>query len=543
VRLEISTPPTVAPQHFALSPDGRFIAFVASESATDNLQRLYVRALGSTNAEPMAGTEGARYPFWSPDSRSIGFFAAEMLFRVDIAGGRPQALAPAPNPVGGAWGPDGTILFVPHTVSPVLKVDASGGEHTEATELGERGADRGPENHRLPSFLPNGRQFLFYAIADSAEPGFYLGSLGGGAPKRLAVADSAAVAVAPDWVVFVQQGALVARSLDAERGELIGEPVTLASSFSADAVGSFGFSASTNGILAYRASRPPRGQSTWFDAAGSVLDVGESMNGPDLSPDERYVAYDDTKDGNRDVWIRDLERGGTTRVTTDAAVDGYPVWSPDGQQLVFESQRNGTFDLWVAPVSRASEELLLLGTPDNEIPLDWSGDGRFFLYRTSDADYRSSDLRALPMSGEDRTPIAVADSPFEERMGAFSPDGRWVAYDTDRSGRFEIMVRAFPERDEEFPVSTDGGLAPLWSADGAKIYFVAPDGTIMAARVATAAARFEAEKPAPLFTARISLQAFNQQYAITKDERFLVLTLQADDTPTPITLVLNWKPQ
>jgi dipeptidyl aminopeptidase/acylaminoacyl peptidase len=369
-----------------------------------------------------------------------------------------------------------------------------------------------------------------------------LGSLDGDAPKRLAAADSAAVAVADDHIAFVQQGALVVRRLDAERGELIGEPVMLAPSFSADAFGYLGFSAAANGTLAYLTSGPRQTESTWFDTVGNVLEVGAPTNGPDLSADERYLAHDDTQDGNRDVWIRDLQRGGTTRFTTDPAVDGYPVWSPDGQQLVFESQRNGTFDLWIAPVSRASEELLLLGTPDSEIPLDWSSDGRYLLYRKSDADYRSSDVRALPMSGADRTPIAVADSPFEERMAAFSPDGRWVAYDTDRSGRFEIMVRAFPERDEEFPLSTDGGIAPLWSADGSKIYFVAPDGTIMAAQVANGAPRFEAERPVPLFATRIALQAFNQQYAITRDERFLVVTI-SDTAPTPITVVLNWKPQ
>jgi serine/threonine protein kinase len=542
-RLEISTPPTLAPLHFALSPDGRSIVFVASVSATDNSQRLYLRSLDSTEATPIVGTEGARYPFWSPDSRSIGFFAAERLFRIDVAGGRPQALAPAPNAVGGTWNASGTILFVPHTVSPVLKVPADGGEHTEATALDATGPRPGNKNHRLPSFFPNGRQFSFYVVGEPEESGIYLGSLDGDAPKRLAAADSAAVVVAEDHIAFVQQGALVIRRLDAERGELTGQPLTLAAPFSADAFGYFGFSASANGILAYRTSGPRQSESIWFDAAGSVLAVESPMNGPDLSPDERYLAYDDTEDGNRDVWIVDRERGGTTRFTTDAAVDGYPVWSPDGEQLVFESERNGTFDLWIAPVNRATDEVLLLGTPDNEIPLDWSGDGRYLLYRNSDADYRSSDVRALPMSGDDRTPIAVADSPFEERMAVFSPDGRWVAYDSDRSGRFEIMVRAFPELGEEFPVSTDGGIAPQWSADGAKIYFGAPDGTMMAAQVATTSAGFEAARPVPRFATRIGLQAFNQQYAVTKDERFLVYSIRADAAPTPITLVLNWKPQ
>ncbi|HEY5569177.1 MAG TPA: protein kinase [Gammaproteobacteria bacterium] len=538
MRLEISTPPTVVPQHFALSPDGRHIVFVASESSSDPLQHLYLRALDSSEARPIAGTDGARYPFWSPDSRSIGFFASEMLYRIDVAGGAPVPLAPAPNPLGGSWSANGTILFSPTSVSPLFSVPESGGEHVEATELDSPHQ----KNHRLPSFLPDGRRFLFYTEGEPEVSGIYLGSLDGGAPKRLAAADSAAVSLAPDRVVFVQEGTLVARRLDAARGELTGEPATLASSISADPTGSFGFSASATGVLAYRASGSPLGQLTWFDDTGNVLEVVGRMNGPDLSPDERYVAYDTVTDGNRDVWIMDLRRGGTTRFTTDPAADGYPVWSPNGEQLVFESQRNGTFDLFIAPFSRVGEERLLLGTSDNEIPIDWSGDGLYLLYRNSDADYGSSDLRALPVSGEDRMPVVVANTPFEERMGAFSPDGRWVAYDTDRSGRFEIIVQAFPGPNEEFHVSTDGGVAPQWSADGGEIYFISPDRTMMAVRVATTAAKFEAEKPVPLFATRIGLQAFNQQYAVARDKRFLINNLQADDPPRPITVLLNWKP-
>jgi dipeptidyl aminopeptidase/acylaminoacyl peptidase len=368
------------------------------------------------------------------------------------------------------------------------------------------------------------------------------------------MADSAGVTLAPDWILFVEQGSLVARRLDAARGELTGEPVTLARSLGADPATLIGFSASTNGILAYRAIRSLRAQSTWYDAGGNVLELAALMNGPDLSPDERYIAYDTTEGSNRDIWILDRERGGTTRLTTDPAVEGYPVWSPDGQRLVFDSQRNGTFDLWITPANRAGAEQLLHGTPSDEIPVDWSADGGYRLYRSSDAEYTASDLWALPMSGESREPIAVADSAFAERMGAFSPDGRWVAFDTDRSGRFEIIVRAFPEANEEFPVSTDGGLAPQWSVDGREIYFVSLDGTMMAAQVRTSSAEggpastdvptstaFEADTPVPLFATRIVPQSFNHQYTVTRDRRFLVRNRPADDTSAPITVVLNWR--
>ncbi len=537
MRLQLLTPPTLLPQHFALSPDGQYIAFVAGEGAGGRVPRLYLRPLDSTDAQEIAGTDGALYPFWSPDSNSIGFFASETLYRVDVSGGPPQPLAPAPNPQGGTWGADGTILFTPQTVSPLLSVPASGGDYVEATTLDSPYQ----QNHRFPSFLPDGRRFLFYAEGESEEWGIYLGSLDGGAPRRLTASASAGVPVSPGHVVFVQEGQLVARPLDAERGVLTGEPVVLASGVNPAGGGFFGFSASSTGLLAYRAAGPPRVRSTWFDREGNVLEIGEPMNGPEVSPDDRYVAYDMTIDGNRDVWIQDLQRGGATRYTTHLAVDGYPIWSPDGQQLVLESTRNGTFDLFIGPASRPGEEQLLIGTSDNEIPVAWSGDGRYVLYRKTDDDYRASDLLAVSVLG-DQEPVVVAGTPFEERMGAFSPDGRWVAYDTDRSGRFEIVVQSFPEPSEIFPVSTDGGTGPLWSADGSEIYFASPNGELMAARVTMTATSFDAEQPIALFATLILPQTFNQQYAVARDGRFLVNELQIGDAGAPITLLLNWRP-
>jgi eukaryotic-like serine/threonine-protein kinase len=536
--LQITTPPTLAPLDFALSPDGRHIVYVAAESSRDNLARLYLRALGEIEARPLPNTEGARHPFWSPDGLSIGFFASERLLRIDITGGPAQTLVRTANPLGGSWGADGIILFAPDSVSPLFRVAESGGTAVAATELDSPRH----QNHRRPTFLPDGRRFLFYVAGDPEVSGLYLGSLDGGAAKRLAAADdSPAAYLAPDLVVFAQQGALVARRLD-NRGELTGDLLTLARSTSAAGSGLVGLSASASGILAFRAetSSATTARMTWFDRAGNVLELGAALNGPELSPDERYVAYDRTIAGNRDVWILDLVRGGSTRFTTHAAVDGYPVWSPDGRQLVFESQRNGTFDLWIKQSSGAGEEELLLGTADNEIPIGWSRDGRFFLYRSSNDDYTSSDLWALPMTGDDRTPVVVANTPFEERMGEFSPDGRWVAYDTNESGRFEVRVRAFPEPEGAWPVSTDGGVAPRWTTDG-EIHFIALDGTMMAARVTTGSS-FEAERPEPLFPTRISGQPFNHQYAVSRDGRFLVHNAQAEDLATPITVVLNWRP-
>jgi Tol biopolymer transport system component len=452
MRLQIVTPPTLDPLDFALSPDGRSLAFVAAGSATD-AERIYLRAMNETDARPLAGTEGARHPFWSPDSKSLGFFASEQVFRIDITGGPPQLLAPAANPQGGAWSASGDIIFAPTTVTALFHVPASGGRLTAATELE---APR-QTNHQRPSFLPGSRQFLLLATGPG-QSDVYLASLDGGQPKRLSPADSGAQPFGPDHIVFAQQGALVARRFNPARGEVTGDPVRIADADSAGPGAAIGFSVSAAGSLAYRVARAAPPRMTWFDRTGSVLAEGADLNGPNLSPDGRYVAYDRTIEGNRDVWIMDLVRGGTTRFTNNAAIEGFPVWSPDGTRLVFHSLRKGTFDIWTRRFDGApGTEELLLETAAHEWPIAWSRDGRFLLYQRTDQNYESSDLLALPMTGENRTPIVVANSPAEERMGEFSPDGRWIAYQTSESGKPEIVLRGFPESNGVVHVSTGGG--------------------------------------------------------------------------------------
>ncbi len=533
MRLQIVTPTTRAPLNFALSPDGRSIVFVAAESPTDTTEHLFVRSLDETTARAIPGTAGARNPFWSPDSKSIGFFASEQLYRIDISGGPAQALAPAPIGMGGAWNVDGTILFAANTVSPLLRVPVAGGDAVPVTTL----AVPRQLGHRFPSFLPGGRQFLFYAEGEPDVSGIYLGSMDGSPAKRLTAADSLGALLPPDRLLFLRQGALVARQLDATRGELTGDPITLASD-----VGSF--SISTSGIVAHRPAGGGRqARITWFDRNGQAV-VGPPgfVNAPELSPDGRQVAFDRTTRGNRDIWLMDLARDSVTPFTVHPAVDGYPLWSPDGAQIVFESTRNGTFDLWIRSSSGASPEQLLLEAPESEWPLHWSKDGRFLLYQTSDLETKW-DLWVLPMIGSDRTPLVVANSPFVERMGQFSPDGRWLAYETNESGRPEIVAQAFPRASGRFAVSTGGGTAPRWRADGNEIFFIAPDGKMMAVPITTTGSAFEAGKPTALFPTNIMGLPFKSQYTVSRDGRFLVNNLQPDEgTVSPITLILNWKP-
>ena len=533
LRLQLVTPSTRAPLSFALSPDGRSIVFVAADSPTDTAQHLFLRTLDETTARAIAGTEGARNPFWSPDSKSIGFFASEQLYRIDVSGGTAQALAPAPVGMGGAWNVDGTILFAANTVSPLLRVPAAGGEAVAVTEVDA------PHQlgHRFPSFLPGGRQFLFYAAGEPDVSGIYVGSIDGTPVKRLTAADSSGAFLPPDRLLFIRQGTLVARQFDVARAELTGDPITLASE-----VGQFAVSAS--GIIAHRSATGGRqARMTWFDRSGqTVLGPALPVNAPELSPDERQVAFDRTTRGNRDIWIMDLARESVTPFTVDPAVDGFPIWSPDGTQIVFESTRNGTFDLWIKPSSGASPEQMLLGTADSEWPLHWSKDGLFLLYQTSDL-MTKWDLWALPMTGSERTPFVVTNSPFAERMGQFSPDGRWLAYETNESGRPEIVAQAFPKASGRYPVSTSGGTAPRWRPDGSEIVFIAPDGMVMGVPITSTGSSLEAGKPMALFPIDIAAQPFKSQYTVSRDGRLIVNNLQPEDSAaSPITLIFNWKP-
>jgi serine/threonine protein kinase len=536
MRLQIVTPPALDPLDFALSPDGRSLVYVAAASPND-AERLYLRPINQIEARPIPGTEGARFPFWSPDSRSLGFFASEQVFRIDLAGGRAQPLAPAANPQGGAWSADGTIVFAPTTVTPLFQVSASGGKLTTATAL----ESPTQTNHRRPFFLPMSRQFLFFATGPG-QSDVYLGSLDTTTLKRLTPANTSAQLLEPDHIVFVQQGALVARRFDVSRAEMTGDPVTIADASGTSPGAALGFSISAAGSLAYRIAKATPSRMTWFNRDGSVSGLGDDLNAPNISPDGRYVAYDRTIDGNRDVWIMDLVRGGTTRFTTNAAIDGYPVWSPDGSRLAFHSLRKGTFDIWTKRFDGAAgTEEPLLETPEHEWPIAWSKDGRFLLYQRTDRNYEASDLFALTMTGADRTSIVVANTPAEERMGEFSPDSHWIAYQTSESGQPEIVVRAFPESKGIVRVSTSGGTAPRWRADGKEIYFVAPDGKMMAVRVTGSGQTITLGAPEPLFPTHIVSQVFTYQYAVASDGRFLVLNRQLADA-TPITLLLNWKP-
>ena len=560
-RTDIITPVTDNPSSFALSPDGRQIVYSA---AGDGGSRLWLRSLATTTARPLPDTEGAAYPFWSPDSRSVAFFAGSALRRMDLGGGAPQTLAPANAGQGGAWGANATIVFAPDSSGHLMRVSATGGAAVAVTTLGSEQL-----GHRYPHFLPDGLRFLYYAQGAPDTVGIYLGALDGRAPTRLTPADSNGVylpAAAPrdgGWLMWVRAGTVVAQMMDVAQARLMGEPVTVADAVDGDSLLGSSVSVALTGEVAYRTGATGRRQLLWVDRSGTVRGtVGEadanSLSSPRVSPDGRRVVVTRVVQGNTDLWL--LDRARTSRFIFDAAFDGFPVWSPDGTRITFFSARTGAGDLYQKFTSGAGDEDRLLASEQGKVPVSWSPDGRFVMYHSLDS-LTNGDLWVMPTAG-DRTPSVFLKTPFNERWGAFSPDGRWVAYQSNESGRPEIYVRPFvppgaagslrlrsvqaaETAGGQWQVSTAGGVYPVWRPDGRELYYLNPAGAMMAAPIAATGATFDPGAPVLLFPARIagggvaSLQG--RQYDIAPDGRFLINTV-IDGAPAPITLLQYWQP-
>jgi eukaryotic-like serine/threonine-protein kinase len=546
-RLDVVTPPTRDAFSFALSPDGRQLAFVASG---ERGSQLWLRSLDKATAQPLASTEGASFPFWAPDSRVIGFFADGKVKRVDLAGGAPQSLADAPYPRGGTWNADGVIVYAPSVADPLMRVAATGGTAAPVTRLVP-----GEGSHRWPQFLPDGRRFLFLmATGQSQTQGVYVASLDGDEPKRVMPAETAAAYAAPGYLLLVSQGVLTAHAFDAGRTTVMGEPIPVAQDVGADD-GAFhsAFSVSAAGVLAHRTGASARTQLVWVDRTGKVLGaVGQpdenNQGNPALAPDGQRVALSRGVQGNIDLWLIEVGRGVASRFTFDGAVENSPVWSPDGSQIAFRSSRKGVHDLFEKPAGGTADEQPLLVTSQGKSPLDWSRDGRLLLYGTQDPK-TGSDLWVLPMMGE-RKPFAVLQSSFDEIEGQFSPDGRWLAYASNESGRYEIYVRTFPEAGGKWQVSVAGGLQPRWKLDGRELFYVAPDTRLMAVplRLVPDTHALEAGTPVPLFRTQLAtgpniapagFQA-RAQYAVAADGRFLMNIAADEAVRSPITIVQNW---
>ena len=546
LRTDIVTPATDIPSSFALSPDGRQIVFVATG---EGASRLWLRSLTTTTAQALAGTEGASFPFWSPDGRSVAFFSGVALKRLDLDGGAPQSLVQVSNAVGGTWNADGVILFT-GLGTPVMRVAASGGPSTSVTNLGPQ-----QQGHYAPYFLPDGKRFLFYVGGTTDTTGIYLASIDGGAPTRLTSAEKAGVYY-NGWLLWVRGGVVVAQRLDVANARLVGDVVVLAEGGAVDSYARSAVSVSATGLVAYRTGTGSQRQLTWVDRTGTLRATlgdpdGNELLNPRVSPDGKRVLVERTV-SNRDLWM--LDGGRSSRFTFDPASDRLPVWSPDGRRIAFNSSRSGQYDLYVKRSDGAGGEELLVASHQTKAPTSWSPDGRFLMYHSVDPQLTGSDIWIVPMVGE-HTPTVFLKTRFNEAFGAFSPDGRWVAYHSNESGQTEIYIRPFvaptsagtaaEASGAQWQVSTNGGIHPAWRSDGKELYFLNPAGQMMAAPIAVSGNTLATGTPVVLFQARIFgggvASPYGMQYDVAPDGRFLINTV-LDTPPAPIRLLMNWNP-
>jgi Tol biopolymer transport system component/tRNA A-37 threonylcarbamoyl transferase component Bud32 len=535
-----------------ISPDGKRLAFVAT--TTDGKRMLWTRSLESLTAQPLSGTEEAMFPFWSPDSRSLGFFAQGKLKKIDLAGGPPLALCDTSgNARGGTWGREGDIVFASSSTSGLSRTSASGSPPTQVTKL-ETNIKVG--THRWPHFLPDGRHFLYLArtagpggAQQNAAEGIYLASLDGKEGKLLIRAVSSG-AYASGYVLFVREGTLMAQAFDLKRLEVMGDAFPIAEQVQFDLAFSLAaFSASENGVLTYHTGGPLENNSKliWMDRTGKEIGgLGDPATYYDqrISADGQKVAVSlfDPSARTIDIWIYEVVRGLRTRFTFDPAFERFPVWSPEGSRVVFGSTRKGQYDLYVKPASGAGTEELLLTTGLNLYPTDWSADGRFVLYWSAGDPKTGYDLWVLPMEGE-RKPLPFLQTSYNESDGHISSDGKWMAYVSNESGSDQVYVAPFPGPGGKWQISTAGGSRPAWRRDGKEIVYLAPDDKLMATEVNAKGSNFEVGAVRPLFQARPQRTGtfFPTLYDTSRDaQRVLVNTAMSQKSATPVTLVVNW---
>jgi Tol biopolymer transport system component len=526
----------------ALSPDGRRLAFNATSA--DGKIQTWIRSLDTLTAQPLEGTEGSVFPFWSADGRFLGFFAGGKLKKIDASGGPPLTLSDAPSAFGGTWNRDGVIVFSPNGGGPLQKVSAAGGASTPVTSLDLATHET---SHRWPWFLPDGRHFLYLAVAGERSS-IRVGSLDGGESKPVHENHLNAV-YARGYLLFMRETTLMAQPFDARRLVSTGDALPVAEQVMTAAGALHGvFAVSDNGSLVYWTGSSRTTQLAWFDRngkqTGTLGDPG-TINALEFSPDRASVAAAifDSGSRNQDIWIYDVARGLKTRFTFDPAEERQAAWSPDGRSLVFNSNPKGHFDLFRKQANGVGNEELLFADGLEKYPTSWSPEGKFLLYFSQGDPKTKDDLWVLPMtlerSGEARKPFSFAQTPFNETWGQFSPDGRWIAYQSDESQRIEIYVAPFPGPGGKRQISTAGGLEPRWRQDGKEIYYLATDGHLMAAEVSVKGDVLDVGAVSPLFA--VARVGGGYRYDVSSNgQHFLVRTPTTATAAQPLTVVQNW---
>jgi eukaryotic-like serine/threonine-protein kinase len=529
----------------AFSPDGRTLVFAATDPA--GKKQLFVRRLDRLAAEPLAGTEGGSYPFWSPDSRHLGFFADGKLKRIEATGGAVQVLCDAPLGRGGTWNEAGEILFSPRAESPLFRVSAAGGPISQITTI-----DSGlpVTSHRWPSFLPDGRRFLYIAFStvlsgpDSGHA-LYVGSLDRPEQHLLLRTNAKAEYVAPGFLLFTRERNLLAARFDPRSLALRGEPVVIAERVKVyPNTASALFSASQRGGVVFASGEsPPISQLVWFDRAGAQLETaGDPVDceDPRLSPDGRRIAANriDPQSGASNIWIFGGAPASWSRLTFTPTFEHAAIWSPDGERIAFDSFRNPPADIYVKSTAGAGETLLVEGD-DAAVPTDWSSDGRLLLFQRLQAKTGWDLWTASP--GGEQPPAPVLATPSNEEGGQFSPDGRWLAYASDESGRAEIYVVAFPGLSGKWQISAAGGTQPRWRRDGRELFYLGADRALMAVAVEPGPA-FVAATPTRLFHTRARYTGYRAYDVSLDGRRFLINTVLAEGESPPLTVALDSLP-
>ena len=542
IRFSVDSPGRlVAPMQIAVSPDGRNVVFV-ERVALSGAAALHVRSLDSTEVREIRGTDGATNPFWSPDSRQVGFFTGGQLKRVPIDGGNPLTIAPTGGNQG-SWSRDGTILFSSNDAE-LQTVSAEGGD-VRTVHVDTEGA------HIWPLFLPDGRHFL-YAAPLARQPGVYAASLDAPAARLIVPTVTNVAYVESGLLLFVRQQGLFAQAFDDRTLEVSGDPVRVADDILSNANGRAAFGVSQNGVLIYRAggTNAPVRQLAWYDREGKPLqELGNADTYQlnfDLSVDGTQLAMSkaDAASGASDLYLMDLARNAVTRRYTFDPLNSISgrdvVWSPDGSQLAYSRQPQGRstgIDIVAKASSNLGEEQTLVELTGNDFIEDWSRDGQYLAFMHMESE-PPSDVWILPLAG-DRKPFPVDESEFAKDEPHFSPDSKWLAYNTNESGTHQIHVVSIPLK-ERIVVTTGGGVQPRWRSDGEELFYLGLDGALMAVDMSMPRSP---GTPKKLLDTGIDVLPNIDQYAVHPDgKRFLLLKSVSEETGNPITVVVNWKP-
>ncbi|MFI5371823.1 MAG: protein kinase [Candidatus Eisenbacteria bacterium] len=515
-----------------VSPDGRIIATDGIDSTGTHM--LWLRRLNALDMRAVPGTEGIWRPFWSPDSRYVGFIADGKLKKIAVDGGPPQVLADVPSDGDGSWGVNGDIVWDGGASDPIRRVPSGGGT-PEAVVNSDSGVVGWPE------FLPDGRHFLYLRMI--ARPEIWVADVRTKERHRLGPGGSRMEYSPAGYVLFERDRSLLAQRFDARALKLIGDPFPVAEGVGTGPNGLAHFSVSDEGTLVYTSGSGNRCRLVWVDRSGHPVGSAgdaDAYRNPAVSPDGQRIAaaVTDERSNNLDVWVLDLQRGTRTRLTFDPALDNFPQWSPDGATILFGSNRAGGRTTMFSKHANGlgAEEHLSTGSGD-ELPMDWTRDGKYLVYSHTDS-VTQLDVWARPLVGDGK-PFPVVATAASEELPRVSPDGRWVVYQSNESGRYEIYVQSFPTASGKWQISNAGGTEPEWSADGRELFYLSADGRVTSVAVQSGA-QFGAGTPQPLFPIRVPDTGWYHFRPAPDGKRFLVVTIDDQRSRAPETVVLHW---